>query len=203
MALQGSIRLDDYDKLLKDLKAISPDLRKDFTKALNKAVLPARDAARRFVPSDNPIRNWRQKEPTYTSGSWVNDFEHRGRDSAYRWKWNPSLVRKGIKISRTRFATGRELGAKIETTAISLINSEAPGIIYELTGSGKLDSVRRTQRVSRNPNSRQDFVQSMAKRQGRPKRLIYRAAEQYGEKVINDIENVLETRLFKFVGGRR
>lgn len=203
MALQGAIRLDDYDQLLKDLKALNPDLRKDFTKALNRAVLPARDAARSFVPGDNPIRNWRQKEPTYTQGSWITDFEHRGRDAAYRWKWVPSLVRRGIKISRTRFATGRELGAKIETTAISLINSEGIGIIYELTGSGKMDSVRRTQRVSRNPNVRHDFVNAMAKRRGNPKRLVYRAAEVHAPKVIKDIEHVLETRLFKFVGGRR
>lgn len=203
MALQGAIRLDDYDKLLKDLKAISPELRKDFTKALNRAVLPARDAARSFVPNDNPLTNWRQKAPTYASLSWANDFEHRGRDSAYRWKWVPSLVRKGIKISRTRFATGRELGAKIETTAISLINSEAPGIIYELAGSGKQTSVRRTQRVSRNPNSREDFVQALAVRRGRPRRLVYRAAETHGAKVIKEVEHVLETRLFKFVRGVR
>lgn len=203
MALQGSIRLDEYDKLLKDLRALSPDLRKDFTKALNRAVLPARDAARSFVPGDNPLRNWRQKEPTYTSGSWANDFEHRGRDAAYRWKWVPALVRRGIKISRTRFATGRELGAKIETTAISLINSEAPGIIYELAGAGKMTSVRRTQRVSRNPDSRQNFVDAMERRRGLPKRLVYRAAAIHGPKVMADVQNVLDTRLFKFVGGRR
>jgi len=203
MALQGAIRLDDYDKLLKDLKAISPELRKDFTKALNRAVLPARDAARSFVPGDNPLRNWRQKEPTYTSLSWANDFEHRGRDSAYRWKWVPSLVRKGIKISRTRFATGRELGAKIETTAISLINSEAPGIIYELTGAGTRKSIRKTKRVSRNPDAEQDFKRSMVRERGRPKRLVYRAADIHGPKVIKEIEHVLETRLFKFVRGVR
>ena len=203
MALQGAIRLDDYDQLLKDLKALSPDLRKDFTKALNRAVLPARDAARSFVPGDNPIRNWRQKEPTYTTGSWIDDFEHRGRDAAYRWKWVPALVRRGIKISRTRFATGRELGAKIETTAISLINSEGIGIIYELAGAGKMTSIRRTQRVSRNPDSRNDFVEAIAKRRGSPKRLVYRAAAEQGDKVMQAVENVLETRLYKFVGGRR
>lgn len=203
MALQGAIRLDDYDKLLKDLKAISPELRKDFTKALNRAVLPARDAARSFVPNDNPIGNWRQKEPTYTSASWARDFEHRGRDAAYRWKWVPSLVRKGIKISRTRYATGRELGAKIETTAISLINSEAPGIIYELTGAGTRKSIRKTKRVSRNPDAEQDFKRSMARERGRPKRLVYRAAETHGAKVIKEVEHVLETRLFKFVRGVR
>jgi hypothetical protein len=203
MALQGAIRVDDYDKLLKDLKAISPELRKDFTKALNRAVLPARDAARSFVPNDNPLRNWRQKEPTYTSLSWANDFEHRGRDAAYRWKWVPSLVRKGIKISRTRFATGRELGAKIETTAISLINSEAPGIIYELTGAGTRKSIRKTKRVSRNPDAEQDFKRSMARERGRPKRLVYRAAETHGAKVIKEVEHVLETRLLKFVRGVR
>lgn len=203
MALQGSIRLDEYDKLLKDLRALSPELRKDFTKALNRAVLPARDAARSFVPGDNPLRNWRQKEPTYTSGSWANDFEHRGHDAAYRWKWVPALVRRGIKISRTRFATGRELGAKVETTAISLINSEGIGIIYELAGAGKMTSIRRTQRVSRNPNSRQDFVDAMERRRGLPKRLVYRAAAIHGPKVMADVQNVLDTRLFKFVGGRR
>ncbi len=198
MPIQAKV-VSDYDKLLKDLKALSPELRKDFTKALNRAVLPVRDDARRFVPSDNPLRNWRQNAPTYNSQSWMDDFEHRGRDAAYRWKWAPALVRKGIKISRTRFDTGRVMGSKVETTAIAVINSEAPGIIYELAGSGKMTSIRRTKRVSRNPNSREDFVLAMEKRRGRPKRLVYRAAATRGAQVMRDVENVLETRLFRFV----
>lgn len=203
MAINDAIRLDDYDKLIKDLKAISPQLRKDFTRELNRAVAPARDAARSFVPNDNPLRNWRQIEPTYTSGSWIDDFEHRGRDAGVRWKWSPSLVKRGIKISRVRSDTGRQFGNKVETTAISLINSEAAGIIYELTGAGTKKSVRKTKRVSRNPNSETDFKTALIAKRGLPKRLVYRAAAIHGPKVMKEVEHVLETRLFKFVRGVR
>ena len=191
--------LDDY---LHDLKRLSPQLRKDFMKSLTKAVQPVRDEARRFVPDQNPVTNWRQSEPTYTSASWVNDFEHRGRDAGIRWKWSPSDVRRGIKVSRTRTRTGQSFHGKEEVSAVSLINTTAAGVIYELTGAGTKKSIRRSKRVSRNPNSRTDFVNAMDYRRGKPKRLVYRAAATKGKKALDDIQKVLDERLYKFVRNR-
>ena len=190
----------DLDKLLKDLKKLDPKLRQTLNKSLTKAVQPVRDEARKLVPTDNPVRNWRPVEPTYTSNSWINDFEHRGRDSAMRWTWRPVDVRRGIKTSRTRKRTGRSSAGRQEVSALSVINSDVGGIIYELTGAGTSASKRRTKRVSRNPSAGDDFELAMNKR-GKSKRLIYKAAASHGDAVQDNIQRILESELFKFVRG--
>lgn len=193
------IDLYNFDRLVKDLKNLSPKLAKDFQKNLSKAVQPVRDEARRLVPMDNPIRNWRQTEPTYTSNSWINDFEHRGRDSANRWTWRPVDVRRGIKISRTKTKTGRNNTLFAEqVTALAVINSTAGGVIYELTGAGTNASRRRTKRVSRNPDAGNDFELAMNRR-GKPKRLLYKAAATHGAKAVAEIQKVLDRDLYAFV----
>lgn len=195
-----SVYSPDFDKLLKDLKKLNPDLRRDFKSALFKAVKPVRDEARRLVPNNNPIRNWRQVEPTYTYGSWQTDDVHRGRDSANRWTWRPIEVRRGIKVTQKKFKTGRILGGRQETTALAVINSYPGGVIYELTGSGTADSRSRTVNVSRNPNAPRDFELAMNRR-GRPRRLLYKAAESKGQQAMQTVQDALENRLFKFTRG--
>ena len=193
------IDLHNYDRLLRDLKNLSPKLAKDFQKNLSKAVQPVRDEARRLVPNDNPVRNWRQVEPTYTSNSWINDFEHRGRDAAMRWTWRPVDVRRGIKITRAKIRTGKNNTLFAEqVTALAVINSTAGGVIYELAGAGTTASKRRTKRVSRNPNAGDDFELAMNFR-GKPKRLVYKAASTHGKKALDQIERVLDRDLYAFV----
>lgn len=193
------IELYNFNRLLKDLKNLSPKLARDFQRNLSKAVQPVRDEARKLVPTDNPVRNWRPVEPTYTSNSWINDFEHRGRDSAMRWTWRPVDVRRGIKISRTKTKTGRgnTLFAE-QVSALALINSTPGGIIYELTGAGTGASKRRTKRVSRNPSAGDDFELAMNKR-GKSKRLIYKAAATHGAQALDKIQQVLDRDLYQFV----
>lgn len=190
----------DLDKLLKDLKKLDPQLRSTLFKSLTKAVQPVRDEARNLVPTVRPLINWRQSEPTYQSASWVNDFEHRGRDSAVRWNWNPINVRRGIKTSRTRKRTGRTSAGRQEVSALSVINSDVGGIIYELTGVGKTLG-RRTGNKSRNPNAPIDFRKRILAKEGRGKRLLIKAAATKGKAVQDEIQRILETQLFKFVRG--
>lgn len=190
----------DLDKLLKDLKKLDPQLRSTLFKSLTKAVQPVRDEARNLVPTVRPLTNWRQSEPTYQSASWVNDFEHRGRDSAVRWNWNPTNVRRGIKTSRMRKRTGRTSAGRQEVSALSVINSDVGGIIYELTGVGKTLG-RRTGNKSRNPNAPIDFRKRILAKEGRGKRLLIKAAATKGKAVQDEIQRILETQLFKFVRG--
>lgn len=195
-----SIYSPDFDRLMKDLKLLDPKLRSTINKSLAKAVQPVRDEARRLVPIDNPIRNWRQVAPTYTFGSWQTDFEHRGRDAAVRWNWRPVDVIRGIKISRTRKKTGRSGGGREEVSALSVINSDPAGVIYELAGSGSIYSRRRTKNVSRNPKAPEAFELAMNKR-GRSKRLLYKAAAIKGKAAQDEIERILAAQLFRFERG--
>jgi len=203
MATERAVYAPDLDKMMKDLKKLNPELRKDFNKALNRAVAPVRDEARRLVPTDNPVRNWRQVEPTYTYGSWQTDTYHRSRDfkqGSQRWTWRPIEVRRGIKITRTKFRTGRSLFGREEVTALAIINSYPGGVIYELTGAGTAASRRRTKNVSRNPNAPRDFELAMNRR-GKPRRLLYKAAESKGQQAMRTVQDVMENRLFKFTRG--
>lgn len=195
-----SIYSPDLEKLMKDLKKLDPQLRSTLNKSLTKAVQPVRDEARSLVPSFRPLTNWRQTEPTYQSQSWINDFEHRGRDAALRWVWNPVNVRRGIKTTRTRKRTGKSFGGREEVSALSVINSDVGGIIYELTGAGKTLG-RRTGNKSRNPNAPIDFRKRIIAKEGKGKRLLIKAAATKGKGVQDEIQRILETQLFKFVRG--
>lgn len=196
--LRQNVYSPQYDQLLKDLKKLDPQLRSALTKSLTRAVQPVRDQARSLVPAIRPLTNWRQSDPTYSSNSWVNDFEHRGRDSAVRWNWNPANVRRGIKITRVRKRTGRSFRGREETSALSVINSDVGGIIYELTGASKTLG-RRTGNKSRNPNAPRDFRQQMLTKEGKAKRLLIRAAAMKGDAVQNEIQRILDTQLYNFV----
>jgi len=190
----------DFDKLMKDLKKLDPKLRQTLNKSLTKAVQPVRDHARSLVPPIRPLTNWRQTDPTYQSASWANDFEHRNDRGAERWNWNPSNVRRGIKTTRARKRTGRSSAGREEVSALSVINSDVGGIIYELTGVGKSPG-RRTGNKSRNPNAPRDFKQQILTKEGKGKRLLIRAAAEKGNAVQDNIQRILESELFKFVRG--
>lgn len=191
--------VDELPKLIADLKAMSPQLKKDFDKGLRKAVEPMQKVARSFVP-DSVTHNgkpiWRDQPPTYQSPAWIEDTTHRARDVEERWVWQAAQVRKDIVIRRKssrRVPVGYD---KVAVSVLSLINMSAPGAMYELAGSGRR---RSTSSRSRNPYARDDFRSFIVRTQGAPKRLIYKAEAQTGDSVMRELDKVVEERLLKFV----
>jgi hypothetical protein len=80
------------------------------------------------------------------------------------------------------------------------LNKSVPGIIYELAGFGSSRSRGRTRRVSRNPNASEAFIgklQGTANGGYREKRLIYRASQQLGGQVNDNLYGVLKKYLGK------
>ena len=122
--------VDELPKLIADLKAMSPQLKKDFDKGLRKAVEPMQKVARSFVP-DSVTHNgkpiWRDQPPTYQSPAWIEDTTHRARDVEERWVWQAAQVRKDIVIRRKssrRVPVGYD---KVAVSVLSLINSIVTG----------------------------------------------------------------------------
>ncbi len=205
-----SIFIPDFDKLVKDLKALDPQLRKDFNKALNAAAKPLVTQARTFVPAE--IRSssggyiWRPVGPTYQTAAWINDTQHRGRDAGNRWVWRADVVRRNIKITRTssnRVPFGYN---KVATAALAVVNRSAPGAIYELAGRGTERSRSRTVSRSRNPKAQEDFRNLMLKdhpftADARYGRILYRAAANIGPEVRRAVEKVVDERLRSFARG--
>jgi hypothetical protein len=200
MMAERGIYIEDYKKLLADLKSLSPDLQKDLLKSLKKVVRPLQEKARGFVPGDPALSGWRTVAPTYTSPGWENDQVHRGRASDVRWVWDSSKMRKGIKIATAKSSQERAPGGNLyKVNALALKNTSVPGIIYELA---EPNSPRKGAAMkSRNRNAPDDFREGIKRKgdhAGAP-RLIYKVARMYGKQAQDDIQDVLDKKLYAFV----
>ena len=200
-----SIYVENLDDLMSKMKKMDANLQKEFKRELNKSVRPVAKLAQSFVPH-SPFPGWRDVEPSYPPAwGWANDKVHRGRtigeNKRSRWKWSQSEVIAGIKLSSAKTKVQRVKGATFSVTALAVVNKSVPGIIYELAGFGSSKSRSRTRRVSRNPNASESFISKLngTANSGayREKRLIYRASQQLGGQVNDNLYGVLKKYLGK------
>jgi nucleoid DNA-binding protein len=205
LAAVPSIYVENLTELLEKMKKVDPELQKEFRRELSKAVKPVAKQAQDFVPHE-PFPGWRDVEPSYPPAwGWANDQVHRGRtygeSKRSRWKWSQTEVIRGIRVSTAKSKVQRIKGVTYGVTAIAVINKSVPGIIYELAGFGKSKSKGRTRRTSRNPNASESFIgrlQSTPKSlEYKEKRLIYRASQQLGGQVNDNLYGVLKKYLGK------
>lgn len=198
-----SIYVENLDQLLATMKKFEPELHKEFRRELTKSVKPVAKLAQSFVPH-SPFPGWRDVEPNYPAQwGWATDQAHRGRtigeNKRSRWKWSQTEVIRGIRVSSAKTKVQRVKGTTFSVTALAIVNKSVPGIIYELAGFGTSKSRSRTRRVSRNRNASESFI---AKLQGtanaagyNEKRLIYRASQQLGGQVNDNLYGVLKKYL--------
>jgi hypothetical protein len=204
-----SILIPDFDKLVKDLKKLDPQLRKDFDKALKEAAKPLVEKARSFVPAE--IRNssgayvFKPSPPTYSTAAWINDTEHRGRDAANRWVWKDALVKRNIKIVKST-ANRVPFGySKVATAALAVVSRSPAGAIFELAGRGSAASKAKTTSKSRNQTNNL-FNDMLIKKypfigDAQYGRILYRAASIVAPEVRKQVLAVVDTRLRAFVKG--
>jgi hypothetical protein len=205
LAATPSIYVENLDELMATMKRVEPDLQKEFRRELTKAVKPVAKLAQSFVPHE-PFPGWRDIEPSYPPAwGWANDTTHRGRtygeSKRSRWKWSQTEVIRGIRVSTAKTKVQRIKGITYGVTALAIINKSVPGIIYELAGFGTSKSRGRTRRTSRNPNASESFIgklEGTANSAGyKEKRLIYRASQQLGGQVNDNLYGVLKKYLGK------
>jgi hypothetical protein len=205
LASVPSVYVENLDELLAKMKKVDPDLQKEFRRGLTKAVKPVAKLAQDFVPHQ-PFPGWREVEPNYPpQWGWANDQAHRGRtigeNKRSRWKWSQTEVIRGIRVSTAKSKVQRIKGVTFGVTAIAVINKSVPGIIYELAGFGSSRSRSRTRRISRNPNASEEFIGKLQRspkaQEYKEKRLIYRASEQLGGQVNDNLYGVLKKYLGK------
>jgi hypothetical protein len=200
-----AIYVENLDAVMDKMKKMDADLQKEFKRELNKAVRPVAKLAQSFVPH-SPFPGWRDVEPSYPPAwGWANDNVHRGRtigeNKRSRWKWSQSEVVAGIKLSSAKTKVQRVKGTTFSVTALAVINKSVPGIIYELAGFGTSKSRSRTRRVSRNKNASESFIRKLDGTANssayKEKRLIYRASQQLGGQVNDNLYGVLKKYLGK------
>lgn len=131
------------------LRATSPDLAKGMNREIREAIKPIQASARAKVPA-RVMRNWDDKGP----GVWSE-----------RLGWNAAVVRRGIKIKKNaRSSSG---GVSV---AWALLNTSAPGAVYELAGRKSGGSDRRS--IA--------FHSNLVRSGGRASRLIWQAWDEAG-----------------------
>lgn len=209
MSRAKSILIPDFDALVKDLKKLDPQLRKDFDKALKAAAKPLVEKARGFVPAE--IRNssgayvWKPTPPTYSTPAWINDTEHRGRDAANRWVWKDALIKRNIKVVKST-ANKVPFGySKVAVAALAVVNRSPAGAIFELAGRGSAASRAKTKSSSRNQTNNQ-FNDMLIKKypfmgDAQYGRILYRAASIVAPEVRKQVLAVIDTRLRAFAKG--
>jgi hypothetical protein len=200
-----AIYVENLDAVMDKMKKMDANLQKEFKRELNKSVRPVAKLAQSFVPH-SPFPGWRDVEPSYPPAwGWANDNVHRGRtigeNKRSRWKWSQSEVVAGIKLSSAKTKVQRVKGVTFSVTALAVINKSVPGIIYELAGFGSSKSRSRTRRVSRNRNASESFIRKLDGTANssayKEKRLIYRASQQLGGQVNDNLYGVLKKYLGK------
>jgi hypothetical protein len=205
LAAVPSIYVENLTELLEKMKKVDPELQKEFRRELSKAVKPVAKLAQSFVPH-SPFPGWRDVEPNYPpQWGWANDQVHRGRtigqDKRSRWKWSQTEVIRGIRVSTAKSKVQRIKGVTFGVTALAVVNKSVPGIIYELAGFGSSRSRGRTRRISRNPNASEEFIGKLQRspraQEYKEKRLIYRASQQLGDQVNDNLYGVLKKYLGK------
>jgi nucleoid DNA-binding protein len=205
LAAVPSIYVENLDEVMAKMKKVDPDLQKEFRRGLSQAVKPVAKLAQSFVPH-SPFPGWRDIEPNYPpQWGWANDQVHRGRtigqDKRSRWKWSQTEVIRGIRVSTAKSKVQRIKGVTFGVTALAVVNKSVPGIIYELAGFGSSRSRGRTRRISRNPNASEEFIGKLQRspraQEYKEKRLIYRASQQLGDQVNDNLYGVLKKYLGK------
>lgn len=192
------------DELLRKIEEVNPKTKKLFVKELRKQIRPVEKLAKSFIPSE-VFPGWRDTKPYYPpTWGWAFDQTHRGRTygktNQSRWQWSQQEGIAGIKITSAKVKVGRR-GLGIETTALALVNTSVPGIIFELAGGGTARSRGKTRRVSRNPNASEGFIRKVSQAYGRiggdgkGKRVIYKATALKGEQALSGIRSVIDKYL--------
>ena len=169
----ASIRLDGYQRLMRDLKQFEPELRKATLKEINSAAGLVRSTARKYVPADPGLSGWDRAAYSESNAWYARAFV--GRE-----------VKAGIKVVRGQSKRDRT-GYKNE---VGVANTTAAGAIYETAGS-KSDG--------KTPQGRA-FIAGIAST-GLPqplRRLVIRAIVEKTPEVSRRVKSVLEAAERKF-----
>jgi len=160
------VTVKDYSQFKKQLKAASPELRREMDREIRSNLTPIATLAKSYVP-DTVMRNWRKTDnPNATWGPRIG--------------FDQSEVKKKIAVRQG----GRRARGNATQSAWRVVNQSGAGVIYELAGS-KTDGS--------GFNGRQ-FVENIRNVGGKKtSRLIWRAWDESRgeEQITQDIKNIV------------
>jgi hypothetical protein len=184
-----SVKVDGIKETLRAIRKIDPELLKEMNKSIKGIMIPIRDKARGYAPTDAPggLYNW--DEQTYAVRV------KKPRETATRKfpLYQAEAARKGIFYSQSP----SKRNAKGWSAQYIVANASASGSIYETAGRKNPGGSSRS--ASNNPGAGANFISRMGPLYGQNQasrgRMIFRAwAEDQGKAqaaVIKAIENTI------------
>jgi hypothetical protein len=163
------VTVKDYAKFKKELKAFSPELRREMDREIRSNLTPIATLAKSYVP-ETVMRNWRRPSKPRSDNKWSTSIA-----------WDASEVKKGITVRQG----GKRARGNAVQSAWRITNRAGAGVVYELAGS---------QSEGEGPHGAQ-FVRNIRNVGGmKTSRLIWRAwDESRGEEQISqDIKAIVE-----------
>ena len=164
---KDAIVLTGLKETLDALKQFDKNAVKEFNKVLNSEISSAKKEAQGLVKAEPPLSGW-NTQPARNP---------RTRGGAGWASWDQSIIRAGITSSKAQNRVRKDY----TTSAASLRNKSAAGVIYELAG-----------RVNKTGTG--TFIQNLAKKDSpfMPSRLVWHVVDKNGKKIRENINDALE-----------
>ena len=163
---KDAIVLTGLKETLKALEQFDKDAVKEFNKVINSELRKAKQDAQGFVASTPPLSGW-NTQPARNP---------RSRGGAGWPQWDQSIIKSGISTSKAE----RKVKKDYTTSAGSLKNISAQGVIYELAG-------RKNKSAGKNK-----FISNLEKQDGDASRLIWKSVDKNKDRIIKNVFDALE-----------
>ena len=157
---KDAVVLTGVKETLKALEKFDKDAVKSFNKVINSELRNAKKDAQGFVKADAPLSGW-STQPARNP---------RSRGGAGWPAWDQSVIRAGISSSKAEGKVRRDY----TTSAGSLKNRSAAGVIYELAG-----------RSNRGTGT---FISNLEKQESQASRLVWKSVDKNKDRIINNVE---------------
>jgi hypothetical protein len=155
---KDAIVLTGVKETLKALESFDKQAVKEFTKVINSELSVAKKDAQGFVAGAPPLSGWNTQPPK----------KPRSRGGAGWPAWDQSVIRQGISTSKAEGKVRRDY----TTSAGSIKNKSAAGVIYELAG--------RTNKSGK-------FISNLEKRETQASRLIWKSVDKNKDRIIKNV----------------
>ena len=161
-----AVVLTGLKETLKALGDFDKGAVKEFTKVINKELSSVKKEAQGYVDAQPPLSGW-ATQPARNP---------RTRGGAGWPAWDQSIIRKGISSSKAEGKVRKDY----TTSAGSLINKTAAGVIYELSGRSNKSA------------GKNRFISNLENQVGDASRLIWKAVDKNKDRIEKNILNALE-----------
>lgn len=162
MPASQRIEVEGVAKSLKILRSLDSELANDIRRQLKSSVRPVINQAQANLPSGRALTNW---------GSWIN------RESGRLLNYRSPQAKKGIVASQLTSSKKAKRGGYRPIAILELRNQSVSGAIFELAGAEKPNTV---------------FNRNIERKYGPPKRVLYKAWEDRGDNVDQDVEDAVQ-----------